>query len=162
VSGDSKKPCKRVGAWRRKPQEPWLLGRFKHRSAWWHQAWFTVCRQALWRYVSQLGHQKGSAPVWLVAVGLNTHVGGQGRVLLSGVAEGVANTVADPAGKSAECSHGGDLMEDPSSLKGPRQIATGRSTCSPPQPLRLIHYINQDQYRRCWWPCFWLRRLPDC
>ena len=57
--------------------------------------------------------------VWLVAVGLNTHVGGQGRVLLAGVAEGVANTVADPAGKGAECSHGGDLMEDPSSLKGP-------------------------------------------
>jgi hypothetical protein len=69
--------------------------------------------------------------VWLVAVGLNTHVGGQGRVLLSGVAESVADTVADPAGKGAECSHGGDLMEDFSSLKGPWQIATGRSTCSP-------------------------------
>ena len=55
----------------------------------------------------------------MVAVGLNTHVGGQGRVLLARVAEGVANTVADPAGKGAECSHGGDLMEDPSSLKGP-------------------------------------------
>ena len=36
----------------------------------------------------------------MVAVGLNTHVGGQGRVLLAGVAEGVANTVADPAAKA--------------------------------------------------------------
>jgi hypothetical protein len=69
--------------------------------------------------------------VWLVAVGLNTNVGRQGSVLLPRVAEGVADTVADPGGKGAECSHGGDLMVDPSSLKGPWLIATGRSTCSP-------------------------------
>ena len=72
-----------------------------------------------------------SAAVWLVAVGLNTHFGGLGRVLLAGVAEGVADAVANPGGKGAECSHGDDLMEDSSSLKGPWQIATGRSTCSP-------------------------------
>ena len=57
----------------------------------------------------------------LIPILLTTSLGAPAAVvgLVEGVAEGVANTVADPAGKGAECSHGGDLMEDPSSLKGP-------------------------------------------
>lgn len=73
-----------------------------------------------------------SAAVRIVAIGLNTQVGGQVGLLLSGIAEGMAKAVSDPAGKGPEgrqgsphrhrkdvelFSHGGDLREDPSSME---------------------------------------------